>query len=159
MPEPQNILWSLGEANRRSNEFKYADQPRNYKWEFEPPKTTTFTVGESDPKVDWYYAQAQPGTWYVKYQDTSDGKGRTLRVPLAGAKASNLVITLNGNKLADLDLTNDASVYRSAMQSGRYRSYVLEVQPEYVVSGENVLEFTVTSGAVMYDAISLQINE
>ncbi|ERL90545.1 hypothetical protein D910_07893 [Dendroctonus ponderosae] len=53
LAEPDNILWSLGEANRLSSEFKYSDQPRNYQWEWVPPAENTFTIGSSDPREDW----------------------------------------------------------------------------------------------------------
>ncbi|ENN82424.1 hypothetical protein YQE_01201, partial [Dendroctonus ponderosae] len=158
LPEPENILWAIGEANRRSNEFNYADQDRNYKWEFEPPVENTFIVGESDPKNDWYYAQSQPGTWTIKYQDNHDGHSRTLRLPLAAASKSVLLVSINGNNIAQLELTNYASIYRSALQSGRYRSVILPVEPSHVLTGENTLDLTVHSGAVMYDCISLQVN-
>lgn len=52
--EPGNIMWSLGQANRLSSEFKYSDQPRNYQWEWATPTENTFTIGTSNEKEDWY---------------------------------------------------------------------------------------------------------
>jgi len=178
LSEPDNILWSIGEVNRKSSEFKYADQQRNYKWEFETPKNLTFTIGESDSANDWYtskqicilnyknkilryYAQSQPSTWRILYQDVYDGNSRTLRLPLAAASKAILVVLFNGEILQTFDLRsdNDASVYRSALQSGKFHSIVLPIEESKVVSGENVIELIVEAGGVMYDAVSLQVNQ
>ncbi|KAH1019234.1 hypothetical protein HUJ04_009081 [Dendroctonus ponderosae] len=156
LAEPDNILWSLGEANRLSSEFKYSDQPRNYQWEWVPPAENTFTIGSSDPREDWYYAQSQTGSWYIKYQDTADGSARTLRVAIAASSKSHLQVIVNGHRVGDTYFDNDQSIYRSAMQSGRYTSNVYTVSSAQVVSGENTIEFHISIGQVMYDTISMQ---
>lgn len=107
-----------------------------------------------------YYAQSQPGTWRILYQDVYDGNSRTLRLPLAAASKAILVVVFNGEiqKTFDLRSDNDASVYRSALQSGKFHSIVLLIEESKVVSGENVIELIVEAGGVMYDAVSMQVN-
>ncbi|CAG9766945.1 unnamed protein product [Ceutorhynchus assimilis] len=154
--EPKNIIWSLGQANRLSNEFKYSDQPRNYKWATLLPVNLNFTIGSSDPKQDWYYAQP-PGHWSIKYQDTADGKGRILRVALAAvSRKPHLQVFVNGHRVGNIYYGNDQSVYRSAMNSGTYYSNVFNVSAAQVVSGENSVSIYMTLGQIMYDVISLQ---
>lgn len=53
LPEPENIIWSIGETDRKSDEFKYSTELRNYKWENLVPETLTFTVGSSSASEDW----------------------------------------------------------------------------------------------------------
>ncbi|KAL1509541.1 hypothetical protein ABEB36_004256 [Hypothenemus hampei] len=159
LPELENIVWSLGQANRRANEFRLADQPRNYKWQLDVPTELNFTIGKSDPKVDWYYSQSHAGTWSIHYTDKQDGKSRILRIAIAGASKSVLAVTLNGKALDELSLDNDASIYRSAMQSGKFHFKMYSIESSLVVNGENYIDLTVKSGAVMYDALSLQIHD
>ncbi|ENN76667.1 hypothetical protein YQE_06846, partial [Dendroctonus ponderosae] len=156
LTEPSNIIWSLGEANRLSSEFKYSDQPRNYQWEWVPPTENTFVVGSSNPKEDWYYAQSQTGSWYIKYQDAPDGNSRTLRVAIAASSKSHLQVLVNGHRVGDNYYDNDHAIYRSAMQSGQYTSNVFTVTNAQVVDGENTIEFHISIGQIMYDTISLQ---
>ncbi|KAL1490002.1 hypothetical protein ABEB36_013918 [Hypothenemus hampei] len=157
LPEPSNILWSIGETDRRSDEYKYSDQPRNYVYETLVPETLTFNVGSSNSKNDWYYSQAKPGIWTITYTDTKDGKGRNLRVALAAASQSpHMIVTLNGHKIGDLYFENDQSVYRSAMQSGTFYSNIFAANKDQIVDGTNTLTIQISKGQVMYDAISLQ---
>ncbi|XP_050296914.1 rhamnogalacturonate lyase-like [Anthonomus grandis grandis] len=157
LPEPSNIIWSIGETDRRSDQYKYSNEPRNYVYETLPPESLTFTIGSSSISEDWYYAQSKPGVWTVQYQDTQDGNGRTLRVALAAASVKpHLIVYLNNHKIGDVYFGNDQAVYRSAMQSGTFTSLVLTANNAQVVSGTNTLTFQISRGMVMYDTISLQ---
>lgn len=53
LPEPENIIWNIGETDRKSDEFKYSTELRNYKWETLVPETLTFTIGSSSASEDW----------------------------------------------------------------------------------------------------------
>lgn len=53
LPEPENIIWNIGETDRRSDEFKYSNELRSYKWENLVPETLTFTIGSSSASEDW----------------------------------------------------------------------------------------------------------
>lgn len=53
LPEPSNIIWNIGETDRRSDEFKYSKEPRNYLYETLPPETLTFVIGSSNAANDW----------------------------------------------------------------------------------------------------------
>lgn len=53
LPEPDDIIWNIGETNRRSSEFKYSTELRNYVYETLPPETLTFTIGTSTDADDW----------------------------------------------------------------------------------------------------------
>ncbi|ENN76669.1 hypothetical protein YQE_06848, partial [Dendroctonus ponderosae] len=157
LPEPGNIIWNIGETDRRSDEFKYSNEPRNYLYETLPPETLTFVIGSSNAANDWYYSQSKAGIWTIQYEDTQDGNGRTLRVALAAASQSpHLIVNINGHKIGDIYFDNDQSVYRSAMQSGKFHSNIFTANNAQIVSGTNVITLQVSKGQVMYDAISLQ---
>lgn len=67
-----------------------------------------------------------------------------------------MIVTLNGHKIGDVYFANDQSVYRQAMQSGKFYSNIFTATNAQVVTGTNTLTIQISKGQVMYDAISLQ---
>lgn len=74
----------------------------------------------------------------------------------AASQSPHMIVTLNGHKIGDIYFENDQSVYRSAMQSGKFYSNIFTASNAQVVTGTNTLTIQISKGQVMYDALSLQ---
>lgn len=161
------ILWMIGQNDRRSSEFRLSDTIRQYGlWEL-VPQTLTYTVGESNEKTDWYYAQTKDGTWTVKFNVDKRPAGRIyLTASIAGcaSEKASIAVKLNGTVRATWKPGyKDASVYRSAVNSGRHYVYTVDLPSTALKEGTNLLTFQ-TSGTggkngIMYDCIKLEAGE
>ncbi|XP_050311298.1 rhamnogalacturonate lyase-like [Anthonomus grandis grandis] len=160
LPEPTNIIWSIGETNRKSDSYRYSRERRDFYWHLLPPANLTFTINMSKIDVDWYYAQTRsPGIWKIAYNDKPDSNGRLLRVAFAAASQSASINILINNKLVGHHAyANDMTIYRDALQSGNFHAEQIQIPMEYVVDGENIISFSLLRGMVMYDAISLAVD-
>ena len=119
------LLWMIGQNDRRSSEFRFSDALRQYGlWE-QVPQNLTYTIGESNERTDWYYAQTRNnGTWTVRFNLDERPAGRAyLTASIAGCtgKGPPSPSSVNGTQRATWKPgVNDASVYRSAANSGRH---------------------------------------
>lgn len=159
------LLWMIGQNDRRSSEFRYSDTIRQYGlWEL-VPANLTYTIGQSNEKTDWYYAQTQKnGTWTIKFNLDERPAGRVyLTASIAGCAGSGSTINVkvNGTQRATWKPgVNDASVYRSAVNSGRHYLFVTDFLNTGLKAGENTITLQLTgSGSkdgVLYDCIKLE---
>ncbi len=159
------LLWMIGQNDRRSSEFRFSDALRQYGlWE-QVPENLTYTIGESTEKDDWYYAQTQKnGTWTIKFNLAERPGGRAyLTASLAGCSGtgSTLNVKVNGTQRATWKPgVNDACVYRSAVNSGRHYVYTCNFISTGLRVGENTVTLQLTgSGSkdgIMYDCIKLE---
>lgn len=158
-------LWIIGENDRRSSEFNLCDEMRQYGlWE-QSPANLTYTVGESDPKKDWYYAQTKAGTWTVKFnlkKVLAPGKA-CLTASLAGATNAGATVNVKVNGISCATWkpgVNDAAIYRSAIQSGRHWLMSATFSNARLRLGSNTVTFTMSgngkNGGFMYDCIKLE---
>ena len=162
------LLWMIGQNDRRSSEFKYSDALRQYGlWE-QIPANLTYTIGQSNEATDWYYAQTQKnGTWTVKFNLDERPAGRVyLTASLAGCSGTGSTITVkvNGTQRATWKPGfNDACIYRSAINSGRHYVYSCDFINTGLKVGENTVTFTYSGGGskdgIMYDCIKLEAGE
>ena len=162
------MLWMIGQNDRRSSEFKYSDALRQYGiWE-QVPANLTYTIGESSEATDWYYAQTQKGgTWTVKFNLDERPAGRIyLTASLAGCSGTGSTITVkvNGTQYATWKPgVNDACIYRSAINSGRHYVYTTDFPNTGLKAGENTVAFTYSGGGskdgIMYDCIKMEAGE
>lgn len=162
------LLWMIGQNDRRSSEFCLSDAPRQYGlWE-QVPANLTYIIGESNEKTDWYYAQTQKnGTWTVKFNLDERPAGRVyLTASLAGCSGTGSTITVkvNGTQRATWKPgVNDASIYRSAINSGRHYVYTCDFLNTGLKVGENTVTFTYSGGGskdgIMYDCIKLEAGD
>ena len=162
------MLWMIGQNDRRSSEFKYSDALRQYGlWE-QVPANLTYTIGQSNEATDWYYAQTQKGgTWTVKFNLNERPAGRVyLTASLAGCSGTGSTITVkvNGTQRATWKPgVNDACIYRSAINSGRHYVYTTDFINTGLKVGENTVTFTYSGGGskdgIMYDCIKLEAGE
>lgn len=159
-----NLLWMIGENNRRSDEFNYCDAMRQYGlWE-KSPASLTYTVGTSNPKKDWYYAQTKAGTWTVKFDldNVPEGTG-CITASLAGATnaGSTVAVKVNGTSVGTWKPgVNDAAIYRSAVNSGRHWLFSNTFKTSLLKKGSNTVTFTMSgngkNGGFMYDCVKLE---
>lgn len=158
-------LWIIGENDRRSSEFNLCDEMRQYGlWE-QSPADLTYTVGESDPKKDWYYAQTKAGTWTVKFNLKKVLAPGTacLTASLAGATNAGATVNVKVNGVSCATWkpgVNDAAIYRSAIQSGRHWLMSATFPNIRLRYGSNTVTFTMSgngkNGGFMYDCIKLE---
>lgn len=162
------MLWMIGQNDRRNNEFRMADTIRQYGlWEL-VPSNLTYTIGQSDPKKDWYYAQTQKnGTWIIKFNLDQRPAGRVyLTASIAGCSGSGsqLTVKVNGTTRATWKPGfNDACIYRSAVNSGRHYVFTTDFINTGLKVGENTVAFTYSGGGskdgIMYDCIKLEAGD
>jgi len=162
------LLWMIGQNDRRSSEFHFSDALRQYGlWE-QVPANLSYTIGESKEATDWYYAQTQKnGTWTVKFNLNERPTGRVyLTASLAGCSGTGSTITVkvNGTQRATWKPgVNDACVYRSAINSGRHYVFTTDFINTGLKAGENTVTFTYSGGGskdgIMYDCIKLEAGE
>ena len=162
------LLWMIGQNDRRSSEFHYCDTIRQYGLWNLSPKNLTFTVGESSEKTDWYYAQTQKdGTWTIKFNldKTYSGKAH-LTASLAGCtgNGSTVAVKVNGTQRGTWKPgVNDAAIYRSAVNSGRHHLLTLDFDASTLRQGSNTIVLTMSgngsNGGFMYDCIKLEVGD
>ena len=161
------LLWMIGQNDRRSSEFCLSDTTRQYGlWEL-VPANLTYTIGESSEAKDWYYAQTQNGTWTIKFNLAERPAGRVhLTASIAGCAGSGSTINVkvNGTQRATWKPgVNDASVYRSAVNSGRHYLFTTDFLNTGLKVGENTVTLQLTgSGSkdgILYDCIKLEAGD
>lgn len=162
------LLWMIGESNRRSDEFCLSDRDRQYGLWTEVPQNMTYTIGTSDPKKDWYYAQTKKdGTWTVKFDcdkaySSTDKAHLTMSLAACTGTGSTVTVKVNGvSKGSWKPGINDAAVYRSAVNSGRHYLNVFEFPASAIKKGSNTVALTLSgSGSkdgLMYDCLKLEV--
>lgn len=160
-----DLLWNIGENNRRADGFNRSDDPRSYEARDGIPSTLEFVVGMSNPAQDWYNAQTGNGTWTVTFNlDTEYTGNAKFTASIAGVSNSPTVtVGINGEKLASWNLKDDGSLRRSANQAGRHRVESVEFPASLLKAGENKLTLTASgckSGTgVLYDCLKLEAGE
>ncbi len=162
------MLWMIGQNNRRSSEFHYSDTTRQYGlWEL-VPQNLTYTIGQSNEKTDWYYAQTKKnGIWTIKFNLAERPAGRIyLTASLAGCTGTGSTITVKVNGIQRATWkpgVNDASVYRSGVNSGRHYLFITDFVNTGLKVGENTVSLTLSgSGSkdgIMYDCIKMEAGE
>lgn len=163
-PKYANLLWQIGTADRKADEFKLGNVPRQYGLFNQVPANLTYTIGQSTPANDWYYAQTRVGTWTVKFTlgHTYSGTGH-LTVALAGqTQIADVIVGVNGTSLGRLaSFPNDQTIYRSGNQSGYYHLVLMTFPASLLRSGANTVTFqsikVTNGGGRMYDTIKLEV--
>ncbi len=156
-----NLLWQIGQADRKTTGFKLANHKRAYEIMFQPPAQLDYTIGQSKP-MDWYYAQTKEGNWKIHFNNNkSFNDTACLTLAIAGcARNPQLDVYVNGKLIATLRMGNDASVYRSAIAGGYYQLKELKFPSSVLIMGVNTIELRMVQAkpgaGIMYDAIKLE---
>lgn len=162
-----NPLWIIGQNDRRSSEYCLSDNKRQYGLWNSVPANLTYVIGESQPQKNWYYAQTKSGTWTIGFTLDKKYSGTAcLTASLAGATHSGATVTVkvNGTKRATWKPgVNDASIYRSAVQSGRHHLVTCKFDASTLKVGYNTITLTMSgngsNGGFMYDCLKLEAGE
>lgn len=161
----ETLLFSIGENNRMSDGFRYSDTLRNYGLWNLVPESLSYTVGESDPATDWYYAQTQNGTWTIYFDVDESHSGETAYLTASVAGATNkptVAAKVNGSSCGSWSFsTNDAAIYRSAVLSGRHWLVTKSFSADKLKVGTNNLTLALSglsgNGGVMWDCVKLEV--
>ncbi|XP_026657969.2 probable rhamnogalacturonate lyase B [Phoenix dactylifera] len=196
-PRDGVTLWEIGIPDRSAAEFyipnpnlKYvnrlyindsADRFRQYGlWEryadLYPNRDLVYTIGESDYKNDWFFAQVtrktdqnsyKPTTWQIKFHlDSVNPSGSyNLRVALASATHSKLQVHFNNLKANPPHFTaelngKDNAIARHGIH-GLYWLYNINIQNNWLVQGDNTIFLTQPNSqspfqGIMYDYIRME---
>ncbi len=160
-------LWIIGENDRRSSEYCLSESMRQYGLWNKVPANLTYVIGESTPQKDWYYAQTKAGTWTIGFTLDKKYNGTAcLTASLAGATHNGATVTVkvNGTKRETWKPgINDASIYRSAVQSGRHHLMRCTFDASTLKVGYNTITLTMSgngsNGGFMYDCLKLEAGE
>jgi rhamnogalacturonan endolyase len=179
-PFHAHLLWSIGVSDQRSGEFRFspkvaagdsnvgAAMPRMYGTDAShavwtvPPANTTYTVGSSEPQTDWYFVQSVNGTWTVSFALTAvPSGGAFLTIGVAGAaRTPTLTVSINGARALQHTFGNDQSLYRSALQGGRFEMLTASVPASALKVGTNSATFQMNSNGagagIFYDVLKLE---
>lgn len=160
-------LWQLGVFDRGTTEFLGGDDPRNYTRFLDYfkafPNDVVYTIGKSDPKRDWFYAQwnwyNKTPRWTIKFDAAGPQRGKaTLTVGIAsreyasgkvaadvadrGLSSGELVVCLNGQIIAKLTgPKTGAAGYRSGSQDSQYVMERVIFDASKLKQGENEITF------------------
>lgn len=155
-------LWCIGESDGRSAGFSLSDHKRQYGIFNDVPADLTYTIGESRPDRDWYYAQTQNGNWNIVF-NLDEVPPSPLRLTIATAGAANRArakVLVNGKRIGEIKTDNDSGIYRSAMQSGQPDLFTFDINASNFVKGRNTITLNVYNikrvGGIMYDCIKLE---
>ncbi|GMY07750.1 rhamnogalacturonate lyase B-like [Fagus crenata] len=194
-PRDGPTLWEIGIPDRSAAEFYipdpdpkyinklYVNHPDRYRqyglWEryaeLYPDGDLVYTVGVSDYKKDWFFAQVtrkvgddtyEGTTWQINFKlDQMDTTGSyTLRLALATAHVSELQVRVNDPKTSPPLFStgvigHDNTIARHGIH-GLYRLYSVEVPSTLLVDGNNTIFLThIGTDAlqgIMYDYIRFE---
>ncbi|XP_075647899.1 uncharacterized protein LOC142618768 isoform X2 [Castanea sativa] len=198
-PRDGPTLWEIGIPDRSAAEFYipdpdpkyinklYVNHPDRFRqyglWEkyadLYPDKDLVYTVGVSDYRKDWFFAQVtrklsddtyQGTTWQIKFElDLVDTNGSyTLRLALATAHMSELQVRVNDPKTSPPLFStgvigHDNTIARHGIH-GLYRLYNVDVPFTQLVDGDNTIFLTQTMASgdapalqgIMYDYIRFE---
>ncbi|URD73710.1 Rhamnogalacturonate lyase [Musa troglodytarum] len=195
-PRDGPTLWEIGIPDRSAAEFfvpdpdpKYTNRPyvdhsdrfRQYGlWEryadLCPDGDLIYTIGVSDYRKDWFYAQVtrkdgqgshQATTWQIRFRlDRVHPNGTyKLRVGLAAAHLSELQVRFNNPRVQPADFTTrligrDNSIARQGIH-GLYWLFSIDVESSRLHEGDNIIFLAQTRcqspfQGVMYDYIRME---
>ncbi|XP_011098603.1 probable rhamnogalacturonate lyase B isoform X3 [Sesamum indicum] len=195
---PRNgpTLWEIGIPDRTAAEFYvpdpnpmyinklYVNHPDRFRqyglWErytdLYPDKDLVYTVGVSDYRKDWFYAQVtrrigdnsyKSTTWQIKFNiiTVDEGGTYTLRLALASAHNSELQVRVNDSD-ADPPLFStgvigaDNAIARHGIH-GIYWLFNVDIPAAQLMQGENTIYLTQAKSSspfqgIMYDYLRLE---
>ncbi|CAB4297831.1 unnamed protein product [Prunus armeniaca] len=195
-PRSGPTLWEIGIPDRTAAEFfvpdpnpkyinklylNHTDRFRQYGlWEryadLYPHNDMVYTVGVSDYRKDFFFAQVtrktdnntyQGSTWQIKFKLDIVDKNNTykLRIALATAHVSDLQVRINDLRPSNPHFStgligNDNTIARHGIH-GLYRLYNVDVPGVQLVEGNNTIFLTRTWSTspfqgIMYDYIRLE---
>ncbi|KAL3504972.1 hypothetical protein ACH5RR_034813 [Cinchona calisaya] len=198
-PRDGPTIWEIGIPNRSAREFYVPDPNPNYinklytihldrfrqygLWEryaeLYPEDDLVYTVGESDYRKDWFFAQVtrkkedntyQGSTWQIKFKLENiniNGGNYKLRVALASAAQAILQVRVNDQINTDTSplfssglIGKDNSIARHGIH-GLYWLFNVDIPTTLLVHGDNTIYLTQANATspfqgLMYDYIRFE---
>jgi rhamnogalacturonan endolyase len=170
-------LWQIGTPDRTAKEFRHGDDYREWglwlKYPEEFPHDVSFTIGKSNERTDWNYAQPTVKTtrkpagtqWNILFNlEAAPKQGRaTLRLALAGATNADLVVLVNGKAIGEISTGKDSAMIRAGIH-GQYLERDLPFDAALLKRGSNrvTLDQRARGAAqinVMYDCLRLELDD
>jgi rhamnogalacturonan endolyase len=180
-------IWEIGVANRTGAEFAGGDRF------FEPditlqypkifPADVTYTIGESQPGKDWFFAHVPHNTdpaarvepfrgvvatgratpYTIRFRMDAAPRGTAvLRLALCGTGTRALQVSVNGNPAGQIQLGQADGVITRHQVQGLWYERQFEFDASQLKAGENTLTLTVPAGpvnnGVVYDYLRLELN-
>jgi rhamnogalacturonan endolyase len=178
VPHPgKSIAWEIGVPDRSAGEFVHGNDyylPLLYQrlWQ-EVPEPLEYTVGQSDWKKDWCYAQtrhgpekeARPAHWRIHFYLTQGIEGTaTLTLAFAGANDAKLGVYVNDEstplEVVEPEVQGGNGLVREAVHTKYSVSYV-PIPGERLRAGENTISLvqgnTGQQSYIMYDYLNLEL--
>jgi len=159
-PYHPHLIFQIGRPDRLAGEFKFGSSPRTNQWVNQIPTDLTYTVGQSDPAKDWYYAQ-HGGTWKIDFTMPAAPTGNAyLTIPVAGGPGE-VTVLVNDQEVGQISHRDDASVRRAANRSGVYTRFEFTVPASALHAGKNTVSLRMNGSAgrtngIMYDTVVLE---
>lgn len=170
------IAWEIGVPDRSAAEFRHGNDyfmPMLFsRLPAETPNPLDYTVGKSDPKRDWWYAQSRaaagqgfkPPQWRVHFQLNHVPSGdAALVLAFAGADRARLNLLVNeavGRKIVP-EVQGGNGLVREAVHT-KYSVAIVKIPASQLRAGENTLtlvqeEIRDAASYVMYDYLCLEL--
>jgi rhamnogalacturonan endolyase len=161
MPETHGkTLWQLGTFDRTAGEFRNGDDSRGYqmfaRYPEQFPNDVDFTLGKSDPKKDWNYAQwswhAKSPAWHLRFDSKGQSGKATLTIGIASAqpaqgKLTHVAVALNGQAIGTIELPKTGTAgYRGGNQDSPYNVVTLTFDAKLIKAGANDLTLAHSDG-------------
>ena len=167
-------VWEIGIPDRSAAEFRHGDHYWQwglyFRYPEEFPNDVTFVIGQSDPRIDWNYAQVPRGTnagsvWSVVFELPEAPRGcATLRMGIAGITLREGVnITVNGRPAGGTGPMADTATIRRDGIRGYWSERNVAFDASLLRRGTNIIGLIVPPGGpttgVMYDYLRLELDE
>jgi rhamnogalacturonan endolyase len=181
-------VWEIGVPNRTGAEFAGGDRF------FEPditlqypklfPADVTYTIGESQPAKDWFYAEVPHSTdpkaqvepfrgvvsngratpYTIRFRmDTAPRGTAILRLAICGTGTRAIDVSVNGSPAGQVQLGPGDGVITRHQVQGLWYERQFEFDASKLKAGENTLTLTVPAGpvnnGVVYDYLRLELDE
>jgi len=149
-------IFQIGTFDRSAAEFRNGDDARDFQMYLRYPKQfpndVDFTVGKSDPRVDWNYAHwsiySHNPSWKVHFTTAPASGNATLTIGFASSQPTHgsktdLRVRVNGSEVAQINLPKTGTAgYRGGVQDSPYNLRVIQFPASLLKAGENLIELS-----------------
>ncbi|OAM88064.1 polysaccharide lyase family protein [Termitidicoccus mucosus] len=167
-PRVADTLWEIGIPDRDSQEFhngafNYTQWATFAKSRSESESGLTYTVGKSDWRKDWNYAQFGPTPWTIKFSladKPAKDAPASLYIALASSE-STLMVTVNGTQIGTYKTPHPAHAPIRLGSHGPFAETRIAIPPGLLKRGTNTIAISQVmgkgkTGTTQYDYLRLE---